>query len=91
MIGAVNLGEVVSKLREQGVPLDEVSEALGELHLDIRPLSATQAMRIGDLPPATRAPGLSSGERPCLTLSLELVAEAYTTHAALSVSMPGQG
>ncbi len=84
VIGATNLGEVVSKLRERGLSLAEVQEALGGLHLDVRPLSATQAMTIGDLRPATRALGLSLGDRACLALAIELGAELYTTDAALA-------
>ena len=33
IIGTANLAEVVSKLRDRGLPLDEVREALGGLHL----------------------------------------------------------
>lgn len=83
VIGAVNLGEVVSKLRERGLELDEVQEALGGLHLDVRPLSTAQAMKIGDLRPITRPLGLSLGDRACLALALDLGAEIYTTDAAL--------
>lgn len=84
VIGATNLAEVVSKLRERGLTLAEVQEVLGGLHLDVRPLSAAQAMTIGDLRPATRALGLSLGDRACLALAIELGAELYTTDAALA-------
>ena len=84
MIGATNLAEVVSKLRERGLSLDEVKEALGGLHLDVRPLTPGQAMLIGDLCPATRPLGLSLGDRACLALAIELGAEIYTTDAALT-------
>lgn len=84
VIGATNLGEVVSKLRERGLTLAEVQEVLGGLHLDVRPLSAAQAMTIGDLRPATRPLGLSLGDRACLALAIELGAELYTTDAALA-------
>jgi len=82
LIGATNLAEVVSKLRERGLSLDEVKEALGGLHLDVRPLTPGQAMLIGDLRPATRPLGLSLGDRACLALAIEL--EIYTTDAALT-------
>ena len=39
VMGTTNLAEVVSKLRERGLSLEEVREALGGLHLDVRPLS----------------------------------------------------
>jgi PIN domain nuclease of toxin-antitoxin system len=84
LIGATNLAEVVSKLRERGLSLDEVREALGGLHLDVRSLTSTQAMLIGDLRPATRPLGLSLGDRACLALAIELNAEIYTTDAALA-------
>lgn len=84
VIGATNLAEVVSKLRERGLTLAEVQEVLGGLHLDVRPLSAAQAMTIGDLRPATRTLGLSLGDRACLALAIELGAELYTTDAALA-------
>ena len=84
VIGTVNFGEVVSKLRERGVPLDEIREALGGLHLDVRPLTTSQAMTIGDLRPVTRSLGLSFGDRACLALALDLGLEAYTTDAALA-------
>lgn len=89
VIGTVNFGEVVSKLRERGVPLDEIREALGGLHLDVRPLTTSQAMTIGDLRPATRSLGLSFGDRACLALALELGSEAYTTDAALAQAEVG--
>ena len=84
LIGATNLAEVVSKLRERGLSLDEVKEALGGLHLDVRPLTPGQAMLIGDLRPATRPLGLSLGDRACLALAIKLDAELYTTDAALT-------
>jgi PIN domain nuclease of toxin-antitoxin system len=84
LIGATNYAEVVSKLRERGLSLDEIKEALGGLHLDVRSLSQSQAMLIGDLRPATRPLGLSLGDRACLALAIELEAEIYTTDVALT-------
>lgn len=84
VIGTANLAEVVSKLRERGLSLDEVREALGGLHLDVRPLSPAQALAIGDLRPTTKALGLSLGDRACLALALDLQAEMYTTDAPLA-------
>lgn len=89
VIGAVNFGEVVSKLRERGISLDEIREALGGLHLDVRPLTTSQAMTIGDLRPATRSLGLSFGDRACLALALDLGLEAYTTDATLARAAVG--
>ena len=89
VVGTTNLAEVVSKLRERGVPLDEVREALGGLHLDVRPLSPAQAMIIGDLRPATKPLGLSLGDRACLALAVDLQAEMLTTDAKLASAHVG--
>ena len=84
VVGTANLAEVVSKLRDRGLSLDEVREALGGLHLDVRPLSPAQAFIIGDLRPVTKALGLSFGDRACLALTLDLQAEMFTTDGPLA-------
>ncbi|WP_037531378.1 type II toxin-antitoxin system VapC family toxin [Sphingomonas sp. RIT328] len=84
VIGTVNLAEVVSKLRERGLPQNEVREVLGGLHLDVRPLSPVQALIIGDIRPMTKALGLSLGDRACLALAIDLEADVYTTDRALA-------
>ncbi len=79
IVGAVNLAEVMAKLREYGLDAGEARAALGELPLDIHPFSAEQALASGDLRPVTRALGLSLGDRACLALAAELDAVALTT------------
>ena len=59
VIGAVNLAEVVTKLRERGLSAEEVEEALGGFNLDVRPFTALQAYATGHLRQATRSQGLS--------------------------------
>lgn len=78
VIGAANLAEVVSKLRERGLSVEEVEEVLGGLPLDVRPLTAAQAYAIGHLRPTTRNLGLSLGDRACLALAAELGMPALT-------------
>ena len=82
--GTASLAEVVSKLRDRGSPLDEVREALGGLHLDVRSLTPAQALIVGDLRPATKALGLSLGDRTCLALAIDLQAEMLTTDGPLA-------
>ncbi len=89
VVGTANLAEVVSKLRERGLSLDEVREALGGLHLDVRPLSPAQALIIGDLRPATKPLGLSLGDRACLALAIDLQAEMFTTDGPLASAEVG--
>lgn len=82
VIGAANLAEVVSKLRERGLCVEEVEDVLGGLPLDVRPLTAAQAYAIGHLRPATRTLGLSLGDRACLALAAELGIPALTADKA---------
>jgi PIN domain nuclease of toxin-antitoxin system len=82
VIGAVNLAEVVAKLRERGLSVEEVDEVLGGLHLDVCPLTAAQAYTTGHLRVVTRAQGLSLGDRACLALAAELGAIALTADQA---------
>jgi ribonuclease VapC len=82
VIGAVNLAEVVTKLRERGLSAEEVEEALGGFNLDVRPFTAVQAYATGHLRHATRSQGLSLGDRACLALAVELGAPALTADQA---------
>ena len=82
VIGAVNLAEVVSTLRERGLSPEEVKEVLSHLHLDVRPLTASQATAAGQLWPATQGQGLSLGDRACLALAAELGAVVLTADQA---------
>lgn len=77
-ISAVNLSEAVAKLRERGLSAVEVRAALAGLSLDVRPFAGEQAYAAGDLRPATRALGLSLGDRACLALAAELGQPALT-------------
>ena len=61
-----------------------MGEVLGSLHLNVRPLTATQAYATGHLRSATRALGLSLGDRACLTLAAELGVAALTADQAWS-------
>ncbi|TNC63584.1 type II toxin-antitoxin system VapC family toxin [Rubellimicrobium roseum] len=82
VIGAVNLAEVVTKLRERGLSVEEVGEVLDGLNLDVRPFTAGQAYTTGHLRQATRPLGLSLGDRACLALALDLGAPALTADQA---------
>ena len=82
VIGAVNLAEVVTKLRERGLSVEEVDDVLGGLNLDVRPLTAAQACATGHLRPGTRTLGLSLGDRACLALAAELGGTALTADQA---------
>jgi PIN domain nuclease of toxin-antitoxin system len=78
-ISAVNLAEVVSKLSERGMSEALVRTAVGGLGLDVRGFDEETAYAAGALRPATRALGLSLGDRACLALGLSLSAPVLTT------------
>jgi PIN domain nuclease of toxin-antitoxin system len=84
VIAAANLAEVAGKLGEKGLDAQEVSEVLAIFH-DVRPMTAEQALVIGQLRAPTRHLGLSLGDRACLALALELGAVALTADTAWSM------
>lgn len=77
-ISTANLAEAIGKLREHGLSAAETREALAGLPLDIRPFTEEEAHAAGALRPATRALGLSLGDRACLALAQEMQALALT-------------
>lgn len=89
VIAAVNLAEIVTKLRERGLSVEEVDDVLGGLSLDVRPLTAAQACATGRLRPAPRTLGLSLGDRACLALAAELGAAALTADQACAGAEAG--
>jgi len=81
-MSAVNLSEVVAKLQERGVPDAVISSSLAELDLDVVPFDRDQALRAGLMRRATRAAGLSLGDRACLAAAAAAGAVAITTDRA---------
>lgn len=81
-ISAVNLAEVVSKLQDRGLGDKEIDELLDLLDLDTRPLDRKGAALVGKLRRATKAAGLSLGDRACLALAQSLGATALTMDRA---------
>ena len=84
IIGAVNLSEVVAKLIEDGVPEPQIRLAIGRLELDVHAFDAEHAYLAGILRKATRAFGLSFGDRACLALAQSLGAPALTADRSWS-------
>lgn len=76
-ISAANWAETLSKVAELGTPPSRLVAELEEqglLHglLEVVPLTAEDALVIGELRPRTRDLGLSLGDRACLALALRL-------------------
>jgi ribonuclease VapC len=72
-ISAVNLSEVVAKLRDTHAPEATIRQALNGLlarGLEVVPFDEALAFAAGFLRPVTREFGLSLGDRACLALGL---------------------
>ena len=77
-ISAVNIAEVVSSLSQRGLESEAVAKSLGALGLQVIPLDAPLAYRVGALRALTRSLGLSLGDRACLATAESLNATALT-------------
>lgn len=82
VLSAVNYAEVISKLRERGVPTEAVVEAVRSLGVEIVPFTEEQALQAGDLRPLTKPLGLSLGDRACLALARTRACAAMTAERA---------
>ncbi len=79
---AVNASETVAKLAERGMKGKAIQAVLAMLALETRPFDAAQAYESGLLRPATRALGLSLGDRACLSLAQTLGRPVLTADRA---------
>jgi len=70
LISSVNYAELVSKLIDQGMPPAIIRETLFALELELVDHDETQAFVTGDLRTASKAFGLSLGDRACLALGI---------------------
>ena len=75
---AVNVGEVVAKLRDLGMPERTVEEVVKGLQLDVYAHDVDAAFAAGYLRERTRRVGLSLGDRACLALAQALQLPAMT-------------
>ncbi len=81
-MSTVNISEVTAKLAEAGIRERDIRMAVGGLVLDIVPFDAEQAVEAGMLRRATKAAGLSLGDRACLALAKRLGVPAATADLA---------
>lgn len=82
VLSAVNLSEVVGKLRDAGWTGTELVEAL-DLPMRIVAFDESMAHRAAGLLTATRSMGLSLGDRACLATALALNIETVLTADAV--------
>ncbi|GAA0592403.1 type II toxin-antitoxin system VapC family toxin [Caenispirillum bisanense] len=82
LVSAVNLAEVLAKLHDRGMPPEvarRLTDALGLVTVDFDAEAAAETARLRD---ATRAAGLSLGDRACLALARRRGCPALTADAA---------
>lgn len=78
VIGAVNLAEVVGKLAELGLSPAAIATLLEGSPVPVIAPDRAVAVTAGLLRPATRAAGLSLGDRFCIALALRLKVAVLT-------------
>jgi PIN domain nuclease of toxin-antitoxin system len=78
-VSSVSLSEVVAKLDERGMPVDDIRDMLSSLRLDVIDFDVQAAYQTGQLRSRTRHAGLSLGDRACLALALQQGLPAITT------------
>jgi ribonuclease VapC len=77
-VSAVNLGEIVAKLHDLGMPEATTDALIARLRLDVRTHDVEAAVGAGHLRPMTRRAGSSLGDRACLELARALDLPALT-------------
>lgn len=77
LLCAVNYAEIVAKLAERGMVDAEIATVLEGIPLDVIPFDRRSAHQAG-LRPATKALGLSLGDRACLALGVIREARVVT-------------
>ena len=89
-ITAINLAEVVKKLRERGVPLEEVAATVSDLQIPLKggPADLQQAIQLGELAATGRAFGLSLGDAVCLAVAAWSGLTAVTAERRWAAAFP---
>ena len=69
-ISRINLVEVLTKLVEKGMSIDEAKETFDDLELEVAEFDEKQSLKAAELRPLTKHLGLSMGDRCCLALAI---------------------
>jgi PIN domain nuclease of toxin-antitoxin system len=77
-ISAVNLAEVVTKLIDRGIDRQEIIDTLREMRMRVHAFDEQSAFASAMLRAATRAHGLSLGDRACIALGIALAQPVLT-------------
>ena len=77
-VSRVNVTEVLTKLVEKGMSVDEAKQAFDDLELKINEFDENQSLKSAELRPLTKHLGLSLGDRCCVALAMLENATAVT-------------
>ena len=77
-ISSINLAELHSKLSEDGLTEEEITESFDGLDIEIVDFTKRHAAKTGGLRLQTKDSGLSLGDRACLALAIDEKAIAVT-------------
>jgi PIN domain nuclease of toxin-antitoxin system len=78
IVSSINVAEVLTKLVERNISLENALEDLLRLGLEIVEFDVKQAAKVAQLRPLTKHLGLSLGDRSCLALAILQNAVAVT-------------
>lgn len=94
-ITAINLAEVVKKLRERGVPPEEVAATVSDLQIPLEgwpteggPAGLQQAVQLGELAATGSGFGLSLGDAVCLAVAAWSGLTAVTVERRWTAAFP---
>ncbi|MEG3177940.1 type II toxin-antitoxin system VapC family toxin [Sphingomonas sp. RB3P16] len=77
-LSAVNASETFQRAADKGHKTQRVLTLLKGLEIEVVPFTMDHAIAAADLRPATKAAGISLGDRACLALAAERRATVYT-------------
>ena len=83
-LSSVNLAEILTKIAERGVSIDDTMTVLRRLPIEHFAHDRMDALATARLRPATRSAGLSLGDRACLALATRLDLPVLTADTAWS-------
>ncbi|MGD9933798.1 MAG: type II toxin-antitoxin system VapC family toxin [Dehalococcoidia bacterium] len=81
-VSAVNVAEVLAKLTDSGMTLEECWVSVRDIELETVAFDAAAAVATAALRSSTRAAGLSLGDRACIALAQSLELPVVTTDRA---------
>lgn len=77
-VSRINVTEVLTKLVEKGMSVDEALKVFDSLDLQIIEFDKEQSLKVAELRPLTKHLGLSLGDRCCLALAITKKLPAVT-------------